>query len=248
MSMFRSLMMANAAVDPLKVPLTLTAEEAGATIAIHTYGGLAIPGMHYRMGKSGAWTPYTVGTVLALPNVGDSCQFWNSEDRLGTEYNTSARFTLAKKVSASGNIQSLLNWRKDCPDRSFQYMFYAQRSLSDISQLLMPATSVGTYAYSNIFTECRSSVSPHLPAFTNLGDGAMAYMFMNSTITTVRVGFTSWGGNPADHYFSGWLSGVPSNGIFYKPSALPEEFGIVGVAESYGTNRIPEGWTVVNID
>jgi hypothetical protein len=34
-----------------------------------------------------------------------------------------------------------------------------------------------------------------------------------------------------------WVKGVSSTGTFYKPSALPEQ---------YGTDRIPEGWSVVN--
>lgn len=237
MSVFRSLMMANAAVDPLTVPLTFTAEEAGATVTL-ILTGFTISGMHYRMGKSGAWLPYTAGTVIDLPNIGDSCQFWNSEDRLGTAYNTIARFRIVGRISASGNIQSLLNWRTDCPDRSFQYMFQAQSNLSDVSKLLLPATSVGVYSYQYMFDRCRFEVSPLLPDITYFGTGGMAYMFIDSSITSMRVGFTSWG-EAANPFFKDWLSGVPSTGTFYKPSALPEE---------YGASRIPEGWTVVNID
>lgn len=237
MSVFRSLLMANAAVDPLKVPLTFTAEEAGSKVTLIPRN-ITLSGMHYRMGKSGLWLPYIANTAIGLPNIGDSCQFWNSEDRLGTSYNTTALFWGSGKVSASGNIQSLLNWRTDCPDRSFQYMFNAQSNLSDVSKLLLPATSVGVYSYQYMFERCRFETPPILPNITYYGTGGMAYMFINSSITSMRVGFTSWG-DSANPFFKDWLSGVPSTGTFYKPSALPEE---------YGASRIPEGWTVVNID
>jgi hypothetical protein len=237
MSVFRSLLMANAAVDPLTVPLTFTAEEAASRVEL-VPTGLTLSGMHYRMGNSGLWMPYTAGTVLTLQNVGDSCQFWNSEDRLGTAYNTNLRIRITGRVSASGNIQSLLNWRTDCPDRSFQYMFQSQSGLSDVSKLLLPATSVGAYSYQYMLVGCSSNTAPTLPNITYYGTGGMAYMFVSSRVTSMRVGFTSWG-DSANPFFKDWLSGVPSTGTFYKPSALPEE---------YGASRIPEGWTVVNID
>lgn len=54
-----------------------------------------------------------------------------------------------------------------------------------------------------------------------------------SKLNEIHVKFTTWSNS------GGWVNGVSSSGTFYKPSALPE---------TYGTNYIPTGWTVVNID
>ena len=53
-------------------------------------------------------------------------------------------------------------------------------------------------------------------------------------LSLIKVHFTAWGKQT-----SAWVSNVPSTGTFYKPSALPDEFS---------GDRIPTGWTVVNID
>lgn len=58
-----------------------------------------------------------------------------------------------------------------------------------------------------------------------------------SNLKKITVNFTSWG--DATDAFTNWVYGVAANGTFYKPVALPTEFGV---------NRIPVGWTVVNYD
>ena len=60
-------------------------------------------------------------------------------------------------------------------------------------------------------------------------------MFQDCTgLALIKVHFTAWGSQT-----SSWVSNVASAGTFYKPTALPEE---------YGTSKIPTGWAVVNID
>lgn len=261
MSGFRRGMIANAtASDPmLKVPLTFTAEEAGATVALNVYGTCTIPGMHYRMGVAGDWMPYTAGTVLTLANIGDSCQFWNSAETLAINaYNSNyAKFVIPKKMSASGNIMSLLNWREDCYDQCFFALFTGAKITK---APLLPATELATLCYDYMFSYCALIEPPKLPA-TVLAYGCYRSMLAScpaltkaptlpaetsvdhcynnmlngcSNLTEIRVHFTSW----SDATYQ-WVYGVTSTGTFYKPSALPEE---------YGESRIPEGWTVVNID
>jgi hypothetical protein len=249
-------MMANAAVDLLTVPLTFTAEEAGAAVALNTTG-ITIPGMHYRMGTSGLWMPYTAGAVIDLPNIGDSCQFWNSESTLSTSLNDEARFSIYKKVRANGNCMSLLNWIDYCPDYCFSRLFEKQSTCS--GEILLPAKRLGMYChYWMLGPDCR--VTAKLPA-TTLSESCYRGMFgRNNTLQSIvlpatklvpycyyfmfeyggylseiKVSFTEWHENATTN----WVNGVSKTGTFYKPSALPEEYGI---------SRIPEGWTVVNID
>jgi hypothetical protein len=61
-------------------------------------------------------------------------------------------------------------------------------------------------------------------------------MFSRCTnLKKIKVHFTTY----RDNALKDWVNDVSSSGTFYKPSALPKEFGI---------NRIPTGWNVVNID
>jgi len=53
-----------------------------------------------------------------------------------------------------------------------------------------------------------------------------------SKLVSINVSFTSWA-----RATSVWVSGVASSGTFTKPTAL---------AETYGIDNIPTGWTVVN--
>jgi hypothetical protein len=269
MSERRRMMIANA-LDPLKVPLTFTAEEAGATVALNVYGTCTIPGMHYRMGKSGLWLPYTAGTAIELPNIGDSVQFWNNASTLSTSQSNYAQFAFSNAggITASGNAMSLLNWSATVPAWGFAYLLRYTALLTSLP--LFPSTQVGVAGYYCMCQGCVSLVnqkvslpSPIIPnagyyaAFmdssiteadidgsTGMGDGynSLSACFSNCTsLKVIRVKFTRWYKDSAsgDSYFAGWVKNVSATGTFYKPSALPEE---------YGVSRIPEGWTVVNID
>jgi hypothetical protein len=251
-------MMANAAVDPLRLPLTFTAEETGSTVALNVNGTLTIPGMHYRMGKSGSWMPYTAGTVIDLPNIGDSCQFWNSRETLSESEANYATFAFSGRVASIGNIQSLLNWSMIVPAWGFSHLFRFSSKLTTLP--LLPALTVEERGY-RLFA-AYSGAGNHVSICYETSFGTLGFGFLESGITsveligssrpqqyqlyqvfkgcaklsTIKVHFTQWVDADA---ISQWVSGVSSTGTFYKPSALPEE---------YGTSRIPTGWSVVNID
>lgn len=121
----------------------------------------------------------------------------------------------------------------------------------------LPATNLAPYCYYSMFYRCFSlNKAPELPA-TNLAEKCYSFMFKYTNIPEIvlpatelangcyedmvsncdklqkiDVSFTKW---PA---FTTWRQeNLPSAGVFYKPSELPEQFGI-----SY----IPNDWTVVN--
>lgn len=270
MSMFRNLLIEKAQGDPLQMPLTFTANKAGEAVTLNTVGTLTLPDMHYRMGKSGAWQPYTAGTAIELPNIGDSVQFWNNASTLSTSQSNYAQFAFNHTggISASGNLMSLLNWSDSVPDWGFNELFHYRTALTSLP--LFPDTQVGIGSYHAMFAGCSRLVNQKVtlpsPTFYNHtyynafrntpiieadidgslgtkgGDRGFGNCFVRCTsLKVIRVKFTEWykGDDGTDLHFNDWVYGVPSGGTFYKPSALPEE---------YGTNRIPEGWTVVNID
>ena len=159
------------------------------------------------------WEDYTVGDVIELPSIGDFVYLAAGEGGNETFASSSSiynRFVINGLVAASGDITSL---------RRF-----------DLIQ-----TPLAGYCYSSMFRGCTGLTSaPELPA-TTLENICYNSMFRGCTkLSLIKVHFTAWGSQT-----SKWVSNVASTGTFYKPRALPEE---------YGANNIPTGWTVVNID
>ena len=99
----------------------------------------------------------------------------------------------------------------------------------------LPATTLADSCYQQMFGGCTGLTSaPELPA-TTLVSSCYYSMFSGCTnLSLIKVNFTVW-----TDQTSIWVDGVSPTGTFYKPSALPEEYGIA---------KIPTGWTVVNID
>ena len=117
--------------------------------------------------------------------------------------------------------------------RCYMYMFGGCTGLTSAPEL--PATTLGSYCYDHMFEGCTGLTNaPELPA-TTLASSCYRYMFGGCTnLSLIQVHFTAW-----ETQTTNWVSNVKSTGTFYKPTALPEE---------YGVDRIPPGWTVVNID
>ena len=115
----------------------------------------------------------------------------------------------------------------------YRYMFRDCTGLTSAPEL--PATTLTSSCYHSMFDGCTGLTSaPELPA-TTLESSCYALMFNGCTnLSLIKVHFIAWGDQT-----SSWVSNIKSTGTFYKPTALPEE---------YGENRIPTGWTVVNID
>ena len=115
----------------------------------------------------------------------------------------------------------------------YSYMFSGCTGLMSAPEL--PATTLAISCYSYMFSGCTGLTSaPELPA-TTLVRNCYRYMFEGCTnLSLIKVRFTAWSGQT-----SYWVSSVSPTGTFYKPTALPEE---------YGTSKIPTGWAVVNID
>ena len=115
----------------------------------------------------------------------------------------------------------------------YRSMFEGCTGLTSAPEL--PATTLAVNCYAYMFKGCIGLTSaPELPA-TTLVRNCYQYIFEGCTnISLIKVHFTAWGVQT-----STWVSEVSRTGTFYKPTALPEE---------YGTSKIPTGWAVVNID
>lgn len=178
-------------VDMTKVPLTFTAEEAGAKFSLKSYDGPDVTLETSPTGEEGSWTPYEVGTEITLANVGDKIMFRNSSDEIQVmsisdyEYN---QFTIRSgKIAASGNIMFLMDKTGELIDLSgkdycYYNMFFGCTSLTQAPTL--PATNLDEECYSNMFYNCTSlTQAPVLPA-TTLASSCYVYMFENCTSLT----------------------------------------------------------------
>lgn len=115
----------------------------------------------------------------------------------------------------------------------YSQMFHDCINLTNIPDIL-PATTLTNSCYEAMFYNCANlEKAPELPA-TTLASRSYMSMFKNcSSLKSIKVHLPEWG-DELDTYF--WVLDVQSDGVFYCPSSLPQEFGV---------HNIPEGWTVV---
>ncbi len=119
-------------------------------------------------------------------------------------------------------------------DRCYEEMFKGCTSLTKVPEIL-PATTLAELCYYGMFNDCTSlTQAPELPA-TTLARACYNGMFNNCTsLDYIKVNFKVW-----KQQTGSWVYNVAPTGTFVCPKILFVE---------YGSNRIPEGWTVKYID
>ena len=107
----------------------------------------------------------------------------------GTSQAYASKFSSTGKYNISGNIMSLLyenavNRTDIAVNYTFMYLFYQNTNLLDISELIMPATTLANYCYQNMFSGCTNLTgsTPELPA-TTLASYCYQNMFSYTKIT-----------------------------------------------------------------
>ena len=197
--------------------LRFTAESANSSVQLTKVG--SAPAVTLVKSFDGVnWEEYPVGDVIELPTVGYSVYLAAGEggnNAFGASANAYHKFVINGLVASSGDITSILNF--DCEQTTLaigccRYMFRGCTGLTSAPEL--PATTLKAQCYNSMFKYCKN-------------------------ISIIKIHFTSWDMSTFTGKTNGWVSGVASTGTFYKPSSLPEEYGI---------SKIPTGWTVVNID
>ena len=90
-------------------------------------------------------------------------------------------------ISIIGNIENLLDYttvalgnHPPMADYCFNYLFYNQTAITDISNLELPATTLSQYCYYTMFRNCSITTTPKLPA-TTLAAYCYYYMFYSCT-------------------------------------------------------------------
>ena len=247
-------------------PLTFTAQEPKSIIRLCSYlhidNWLDVDGLQYRTNINDEWSTYTLNTIITLTNVGDYIQFQNTKEQLSTSADTYIKFDMGGKITASGNIQSMLNYSKSCSPYCYYKLFYGCTSLTKAPEL--PATNLAEHCYESMFEYCSDSLTsaPELPATTlaercysqmfaqcwelrsapelpatALAEYCYYYMFDGCTsLNYIKVGFTNWNDQIIVDGTMYWLFGVSETGTFVCPTGLD--------TTKRGWNYIPEGWKI----
>lgn len=228
--------------------LCFTAEEASSIVSMKksTDAAPAVT-LQYMILDYEGWKDFIVDeTCIQLNNIGDkvwfragssgNAKFANSE----IDYNN---FQLSGKVSASGNIMSLLS--DDCENMTSIDNAYCFSGLfNDCSALTqtpnLPIMQLAENCYQNMFKNCISLKSAILPAATLQADCYSNMFYGCSSLSSVTTNMQAFYPSNAT---TNWLSGVAATGEFICSENLGTKNNI-----SRGPSYCPSGWTVSNTD
>ena len=163
--------------------LTFTAEENNSTISLNAKTS---PDIKYSL-NSGKWTQWDYSAITL--NTGDTVRMkGNNSNGFTTSNSSYNQFSMTGKISASGNIMSLLygddfegNLIIPC-NYCYYGMFKGCTSLT--SAPVLPATTLKMSCYHIMFNGCTAlTTAPELPA-TTLADNCYSAMFSGCTALT----------------------------------------------------------------
>lgn len=176
------------AIDPLlATPLTLevTSVADGTTIVIKS----PKVGMKYKKNNEALVTINSTEDVTINVAIGDKVAFYGNGTSI-TSYN-GTNIDGTAKVKVYGNIMSLVdeegfaNNKTLTVDNAFNTLFFGNVQLTNASDLKLPATTLTTNCYANMFNGCTNlTTPPELPAKI-LAETCYYEMFMGcSSLTT----------------------------------------------------------------
>ena len=172
-------------------PLTFNILSAG-TINWTASDSSASKTIDYKLNDSPNWASITSNMEGAKINVnaGDKLQFRGNNAQYGIDDENYNSFGGSALFESEGNIMSLIygdNFKNNLTinDYAFTGLFSECTGLTSAENLILPATSLATSCYSNMFAVCSSlTTTPKLPA-TSLATSCYSNMFaVCSSLTT----------------------------------------------------------------
>ena len=150
--------------------MTVLDGASGTTIAPTVTGTLS-PNLQYRI-NHGSWNDFIVGTTADIHAVaGDVVQFKGvNESGISTSDKNYMKFAISgNPVALSGNVMSLIDGVGDALEIPCNYCFYkmfSQSNVKTVSLDFLPATTLTTWCYSDLFSESLLENAPALPALS----------------------------------------------------------------------------------
>lgn len=196
--------------------------------------------IQYSKDNGSTWTSLASNETVSVV-TGDKVM-WKSTITPKSVYGIGT-FSSSHKFNVSGNIMSLLygdDFKEQTSLEGKDYVFYnlfkGNSGLIDVSNLILPSTTLANSCYYSMFSNCTSlTTAPELPA-TKLAVQCYQSMFEGCTnlnhitMLATNISYTKC--------LSYWVQGVSSTGTFVKHpdmDSLP-----------IGADGIPEGWTVID--
>ena len=167
---------------------------SGGTIVWKSVAGYMAKTISYSKDNGDTWTSITAykdGTNISV-NTGDVIIFKGDNSRYasGTEYYNTFKTTDGTLFSVQGNIMSLIDsagfaTAETLTDSyTFYRLFYNCSGLVSAEHLILPATTLASNCYQEMFQGCTSlATAPKLPA-TTLTDSCYNHMFQDCSALT----------------------------------------------------------------
>ena len=192
----------------------------------------------YRI-DDGSWITLSDDTDTPSINKGQTLSF-KGNLALSSGYGIGT-FTISERCNLKGNIMSLLYGddfigQNDFSEKDYAFfeLFYYCEAIVDVSELILPATTLSIGCYASMFEGCSNlTTAPKLPATTLVTNCYHGMFYDCSNLNKITMLATDIS---ADRCLYNWVSGVSSTGTFVKHpdmNSLPT-----------GEDGIPEGWTV----
>ena len=217
-----------------------------------------------------SWTPYNIGDVITLTNVGDEVYFKaeGQNQSLARSPENYHRVEFIGEFEASGNVNSLLeedpNIARTMSLEGRQFCFaylFSDAALTTAPEL--PATTLAYGCYAFMFDNCSLlTQAPVLPAYdltefcyyqmfnacTSLTQAPElpAYQLVDNCYSYMFQGCTSLNyvaagfDNWVQNATSDWLNSVAATGTFVCPSTLIDNTP----ADQRSTSTVPESWNM----
>ena len=216
-----------------------------------------------------SWTPYNIGDVITLTNVGDKVYFKaeGQNQSLARSPENYHRFDFIGKFEASGNVNSLLEEDEETArtmsleNREFCYAYlFSGSTLTTAPEL--PATTLAYGCYAMMFQNCQNlTTAPDLPA-TTLANWCYYTMFYNCTALTTAPELPAY--TLVDSCYAGMFAGCSQlnyvlvgfdNWVQYATDNwLPQNTGTFKCPQTLIDNTtersnvtVPASWTMVAV-
>lgn len=169
-----------------ELPYLCFTANANTNIAFTINGTLTTtPVVQYSVDECKTWNNYTFGNTIALV-TGDKCYWKGDNNSWGENATRYIKFTSTGRVSASGNIMSLVDSTCESLVIPCDYCFYRlfNNCVNLITAPKLPATTLTNSCYLGLFGYCSSLLStPNLPA-TIIAENCYYEMFWGCTSLT----------------------------------------------------------------
>ena len=245
---------------PKECYLSFTAVENGS----FSFSG---EGLSYSIDGGETWMALAANTSTPAVEKG-SVILWKNNTSLTPESGTGiGKFSATGTFDAKGNVMSLFygddflgKTSLSGKNYAFVGLFSNNARLRNANGLILPATTLSSYCYRQMFRGCTGlktapalpaktlatycytgmfqgctslATAPELPA-TTLKNNCYTQMFTGcSNLSYIKAAFTT---KPTTSYTSQWVKNVKSSGTFVKNSKAT--WSVTGV------DGIPSGWTV----